>query len=94
MSDARWAMSLMDQKLSQLSTQRGTIGAFQSRLTTAINVLQSRTENYAGAEARIKDADVAAESASLTRLQILQQAATSVLAQANLQPQLALTLLR
>lgn len=92
-ADSRGAMSLMDQKLSQLASQRGTIGAFQSRLGVAINTLKISSENYTAADSRLRDSDIAVESASLVRLQILQQAASSVLSHANQQPALALQLL-
>jgi flagellin len=91
---AKAALTLFDNKMRQLSSQRGQIGAFQSRAQVAINVLTAASENYATAEGRIRDADIADESSKLTRLQILQQAATSVLAQANLQPKIALNLLK
>lgn len=93
-SDARWAMSLMESKLSHLAVQRGTVGAFQSRVAIAVNVLQVSTENFKAAESRIRDADIADESSRLVRLSILQQAGTAILAQANQQPAVALQLLQ
>jgi flagellin len=72
---------------------RGTLGAYESRLLTAISNLRIGQEQSAAAESRIRDADVAAETANLTRSSILQQAATAVLAQANQQPRIALNLL-
>jgi flagellin len=69
------------------------MGAFQNRLQSTLASIQNTTENLSAAESRIRDVDVAWETADLTRNTILQQAATSVLAQANLQPQLALSLL-
>jgi flagellin len=93
-ADARQAIPVLDRKLSQLSQQRGVIGAFQSRLTSAISTLHATRENYSAAEGRIKDTDVASDAGSLVRQQILQQAAAAVLAQANQAPALALTLLR
>ena len=93
-ADARQALPVFDKKLQQLAAQRGQIGSFQSRVQVGINNLQSAVENFASAEGRIRDADIAQESANLVRLQILQQAASSILGQANLQPQLALTLLK
>lgn len=92
-ADALQALAPLDRKLQSLSEQRGTIGAFQSRLQSALNTLSAASENYAAAESRIKDADIAFESSQLTRLNILQQAAAAVLGQANLQPSLALQLL-
>jgi flagellin len=69
------------------------MGATQNRMQSAIASISSARENLAAAESRIRDVDVAMETADLTRNSILQQAATSVLAQANMQPQLALSLL-
>lgn len=92
-ADALAAFSIFDNKLDSLTKQRGSIGAFQSRLASAFNTLSATTENYAAAESRIKDADIAFETSRLTRLNILQQAASAVLAQANQQPALALSLL-
>jgi flagellin-like hook-associated protein FlgL len=92
-ADALQALSQFGQALNRLSTQRGIIGAFQSRITVAGNVLQTSTENFAAAAGRIKDSDLAEESSRIVRTQILQQAASAVLAQANQQPALAITLL-
>jgi flagellin-like hook-associated protein FlgL len=93
-ADALQALAPLERKINQLSAQRGIIGAFQSRLGSALGTLQSTSENYAAAESRIRDADIALEAGQLTRLQISQQAATAVLAQANQQPALAIQLLR
>ncbi len=93
LSGARQALPIFDQKIQQLAKQRGQIGAFQSRVQVGINNLQTASENYAAAESRIRDADIADESSKLLRLNILQQAASSVLSQANQQPELALRLL-
>jgi flagellin len=93
-SDSLQSMGMLDKTLENLAKQRGTIGASQSRVNIAISNLQSARENFAAAESRIRDADIASESAELTRTQILQQAASSVLAQANQAPTLALQLLR
>jgi flagellin len=92
-ADSLQSMGMLDRTLENLAKQRGTIGASQSRVNIAISNLQSARENFAAAESRIRDADIASEAADLTRTQILQQAAASVLAQANQQPQLALQLL-
>ncbi len=72
---------------------RGTLGATQNRLTVTINNLGSMDENLSASMSRIRDADIAEESADMTRNQILQQAGTSVLAQANQLPQSALSLI-
>jgi flagellin len=93
-ADSLQALGMLRQTLSNLAKQRGTIGSFQSRLGVAIANLQSGIENFKAAESRIRDTDVAADAAALTRTQILQQAGASVLAQANQQPQIALQLLR
>lgn len=90
---ARTAMSMFGNKLSQLNVQRGNIGALQSRLVSAVNALEVSSENIAVAASRITDVDIAEESAQLVKTKIIQNAATSILAQANAQPALALTLL-
>ncbi len=71
-----------------------TSAAYQNRFTSAIANLQTTAENVSAARSRIQDTDFAAETASLTRNQILQQAGTAMLAQANALPQNVLTLLR
>jgi len=93
LADARQALPVFKRKREQLAAQRGEIGAFQSRVDVAKNVLEVSSENFKAAESRIRDADIADESSRLVRLNILQQAAASVLAQANQQPALALQLL-
>jgi flagellin len=94
-------MSSIDSVITSLNTAidtvnsaRGRFGAAQNRLQSTIASLAVAVENLTAAESRIRDVDVAFESADLTRNSILQQAATSILAQANLQPQNALALLR
>ncbi|MFN0206399.1 MAG: flagellin, partial [Planctomycetota bacterium] len=84
----------LDTAIDTVNTARGQFGASQNRLQSTINSLQISVENLAAAESRIRDVDVAFETGDLTRNSILQQAATSILAQANLQPQSALSLLR
>lgn len=93
LADARQALPGFKKKLDQLAAQRSTIGAFQSRVTSAINTLTSARENYLAAESRITDADMAEETSALVRTQILQKAASAVLAQASQQPQIAIRLL-
>jgi flagellin len=93
MADARQALPMFQQKLEQLAGQRAQIGAFESRLNTAISTTKVMAENYSSAASQITDADVAIESAKLIKNQILQQAGTAVLAQANQAPTLALALL-
>ena len=93
-SASRATLDAVNQAISSLAATRGNLGAAESRLRVAINSLAVAKENFASAESRIRDADVAADAAELTRLGILQQAGASVLAQANQQPSIALSLLR
>ena len=87
------ALDAVKLAIGSLTSSRGTLGAAESRLNVAINNLQVSRENFSAAESQIRDVDVAEEAANLTRLNILQQAGASVLAQANQQPSLALALL-
>lgn len=91
--DALAAIPVIDRNLEKLSAERGAIGSVQSRLNVALNNLQIGEENYRAAASQIRDADLAAESARLVRSQILQQAGAAVLAQANTQPEIGLSLL-
>jgi flagellin len=91
---SRTALDAIKQGIQSLTRDRGTLGAAESRLNSAISNLLVARENFMAAESRIRDVDVAFEAAELTRLNILQQAASSVLAQANQQPSLALSLLQ
>ncbi|BAN35471.1 flagellin FliC [Sulfuricella denitrificans skB26] len=93
-SGANNAISLIDGALSQVSTIRGSMGALQNRFTSVVASLTASSENLSAARSRIQDADYAAETAQLTRNQILQQAGTAMLAQANQLPNSVLTLLR
>jgi len=93
-SASRVALDAIQGAIGSLAQSRGTLGSVESRLQVTINTLAVSRENFAAAESRIRDVDVAAEAAELTRLNILQQAGASVLAQANQQPALALSLLR
>ena len=93
-ASAQSALGILTSAIAQVAKTRGSLGAYESRLFTAISNLRVARENFDAAQGRIRDADVAAESANLTRASILQQAGAAVLAQANQQPQLALTLLR
>jgi flagellin len=93
-SASRIALDAVNSAISSLAATRGVLGAVESRLNVAIQSLTVARENFASAESRIRDVDVASEAAELTRLSILQQAGASVLAQANQQPSLALSLLR
>ena len=93
-SAAQAAISTIDGKLKDINTQRANYGAAASRLSTTIANLQVSVENQAAARGRIMDADFASETANLSRTQILQQAGTAMLAQANSLPQNVLSLLR
>ncbi len=93
-SQNRAALTTFQEQLTRISKEIGMIGAIQSRLDVASTTLRSTTENYLAANARIIDADVASNSAALVKNQILQQVASSVLAQANQLPALALRLLQ
>ena len=88
------AIAQVDSAINEVSRVRGQLGAAQNRLTSTIANLQIQTENLSAADSRIRDVDVAAETSTLTRNTILQQAAISILAQANSQPQVALQLLQ
>ena len=87
------AITDIDNAIDAVTSMRGGLGATQNRLETTISSLQVRSENLAAANSRIRDVDIAAETAMLTKNSILQQAALSVLAQANAQPMSALALL-
>ena len=84
----------IDSVIDSVNTQRGQLGVTQNRLESSLRSIQTIRENLSAAESRIRDVDVAAESADLTRNSILQQASVSVLTQANSQPQIALSLLQ
>lgn len=88
------AITKIDTMLDKLNSQRSLYGAAQSRFEGVISMLQVARENQDAAASRIMDADYAAETASLTRAQILQQAGTAMLAQANALPNNVLSLLQ
>jgi len=90
---ARIALDTVRNRIDDLSKIQGSFGAIESRLTFAANRLLIDRENFQSAASQITDADVTIEAATLAKTQILQQAATSILAQANQQPQIALQLL-
>jgi len=94
MATAVAAISTIDNAITSVSTLRGKFGAYQNRLEFTINTLAIQQENAAASQSAIRDANIAAETSTFTRNQILVSAGTSVLAQANLVPQTALTLLR
>lgn len=92
--NARSAMTAIDAAIKAIGTSRATFGAAQNRFDAVIGNLQVASENQAAARGRIMDADFATETANLSRTQILQQAGTAMLAQANALPQNVLSLLR
>jgi flagellin len=91
---ASTAMANIDEALTLVNTQRAMYGAVQNRFEAMIQVLQVNSENTSAAKGRIMDADFAQETANLSRSQILQQAASAMVAQANSMPQQVLQLLR
>ena len=93
-ANASATISFVDSALSALATDRAQLGATQVQLESTVRNLANVAENTAAAAGRIMDTDYAAETANLTKAQILQQAATSILAQANAQPQAVLSLLQ
>ena len=88
------AITKIDSALDKVASHRATLGAQQAQLESTVRNLANVAENTAAAAGRIMDTDYAAETANLTKAQILQQAATSILAQANAQPQAVLSLLQ
>lgn len=88
------AITAIDAALDEVSMSRSTLGAFQNRLTAAVDNLSSQSTNLAEAKGRIMDTDYAKATTELARTQIVQQAATAMLAQANQQPQMVLSLLQ
>ena len=93
-SKATEALKTVDSSLAFINGERAKLGALQSRFETSINNLQVTSENLSASRSRILDADFAAETANLSRAQILQQAGTAMVAQANQLPQGVLALLR
>lgn len=91
---AQKAIDIIDNALEQVNETRSELGAVNNRLDFTINNLSNVAENASAARSRIEDADFAAESANLSRAQVLQQAGTSMLAQANAAPQQVLSLLQ
>ncbi|CRX67051.1 MULTISPECIES: flagellin [Stenotrophomonas] len=91
---AQQAMEIVDKALGAINSTRADLGAVQNRFTSVVANLQTSSENLSASRSRIKDTDFAKETAELTRTQILQQAGTAMLAQANQVPQGVLSLLR
>ena len=88
------ALSVLDAALAQVNSSRADLGSYQNRFSSTVSNLQSNGENLSAARSRIQDADFAAETASLSRAQVLQQAGNAMIAQANQLPQQVLALLR
>ena len=80
--------------VSKLGTAQAAVGKGQNQLNYAVGLAQSQISNFSSAESRIRDSDVAAEAANLTKAQVLQQASIAAMAQANSAPQAVLSLLR
>ncbi len=93
-TEAEEILDDLDIVIDSVNTQRGQLGVSQNRLESSMRSILSIRENLSAAESRIRDVDVATETADLTRNSIMQQAAVSVLSQANSQPQIALSLLQ
>lgn len=93
MSGARDTLGVIDLAIQDVSNVRGDLGAVQNRLQTTVNNLATQRENISAANSRIRDVDVASETVTMTRSQILMQAGVSVLAQANQLPSMALSLI-
>ena len=91
---AQQALSIVDKALESVNSVRADLGAIQNRFTSVVANLQTSSENLSASRSRIRDTDFAKETAELTRTQILQQAGTAMLAQANQVPQGVLSLLR
>ncbi len=91
---AQATLAVIDAALDQVNVSRGDLGAYQNRFDSTIASLQTTTENLTASRGRIKDADFAKETANLSRAQVLQQAGTAMLAQANQSTQGVLSLLR
>ncbi|MEK9895824.1 MAG: flagellin, partial [Burkholderiaceae bacterium] len=92
-SDALSALDSIDNAIEYISSQRGELGAIENRLNHTVNNLSNVVENTAASRSRILDADYAVEAANLAKLQVMQQAGSAMLAQANAQSQLVLSLL-
>ena len=86
-------IAVLDTALTTIASERATLGSVQSRLNSTIQNLSVSIENMSTAKSRIKDVDYAAESSNFSQAKILQQSSVAMLAQANLKPEVALTLL-
>ena len=93
-ANANATIAAVDSALATVSGFQSQLGAIQNRFTSTVSNLQATSQNLTASRSTIQDADFAAETANLTKSQVLQQAGISVLAQANQEPQLILKLLQ
>ncbi|MCD8476527.1 MAG: hypothetical protein LRY40_10025 [Shewanella fodinae] len=93
-ANAANSIERIDAALKQISDGRADLGAIQNRLTSTISNLSNVSQNLSAANSRIRDADFAAETSSMSKAQVLQQAGTAMLSQANASSQNVLSLLR
>jgi flagellin len=93
-ASAQAALTAIDSAIATANTTRATFGAKMNRLENTVNVIGVQVENLQASESRVSDVDVATEMAKMTRTQVLAQAGVAMLAQANIVPQMALSLLR
>ena len=93
-ADAITSIGQIDSAVSALGVVQGTVGSSENKLTYATNLANSQITSYSAAEGQIRDADMAAEAANLTKGQVLQQASLAAMAQANAEPQAILSLLK
>ncbi len=94
LASAQQALTAVANAVTKLGTAQAAVGKGQNQLNYAIGLAQSQITNYAAAESRIRDADIAADAANLTKAQVLQQASIAAMAQANSEPQAILSLLK
>jgi flagellin len=92
--NAQNAITAINAAVTALGLVQGQVGAGENTLNYAISLAQSQVTNFSAAESQIKDADIAAEAANLTKAQVLQQASIAAMAQANSSPQAVLKLLQ
>ncbi len=93
-ANSQAALGEIDDAIDTVNDARGALGAQQNRMESSLRSIQVQRENLSASESRIRDVDVATETADLTRNSIMQQSATQILTQANVQPQIALQLLQ
>jgi flagellin len=93
-ANAQSALTSVSTAIQTISNRRASLGALQNRLESVVSNIDTVVENLTAAESRIRDADIAAETANMTKYSILVQAGVSILAQANQSPMVALSLLQ